>query len=76
VLSAERQTGRALEKEVRITAVVRWENLKTGRYLLDNETVSTTATFSEWQAQSFEYAATLAANKLAEKIVEKMEIKW
>jgi dTDP-glucose pyrophosphorylase len=76
VLSAERQTGRALEKEVRITAVVRWENLKTGKYLLDNETVSTTATFSEWQAQSFEYASTLAANKLAQKIVEKMEIKW
>jgi hypothetical protein len=76
VLSAERQTGRALEKEIRITAVVRWENLKTGKYLLDNETVSTTATFSEWQAQSFEYASTLAANKLAQKIVEKMEIKW
>ena len=76
VLSVERQTGRALEKEVRVTAVVKWENLKTGKYLLDNETVSAAATFSEWQNQSFEYASTLAANKLAQKIVEKMEIKW
>jgi hypothetical protein len=76
VLSVERQTGRALEKEVRLTAVVKWENLLTGKYLLDNETISATATFSEWQQQSFEYASTLAANKLAEKIVERMENKW
>jgi hypothetical protein len=76
VLSVERQTGRALEKEVRLTVVVRWENLKTGKYLIDNETISTTATFSEWQNQSFEYASMLAANKLAQKIVEKMENKW
>jgi hypothetical protein len=76
ILSTERQTGRALEKEVRLTAVVKWENLKTGKYLLDDEIVTATATFSEWQNQSFEYASTLAANKLAQKIVEKMEIKW
>ena len=76
VLSVERQTGRALEKEVSLTAVVRWENLKTGKYLIDNETISATATFSEWQNQSFEYASTLAANKLAQKIIEKMENKW
>ncbi len=76
LLSAERQTGRALEKEVRLTAEVKWENLKTGKYLIDNETIIAAAPFSEWQNQSFEYAASLAANKLAEKIVERMGKKW
>lgn len=76
LLSAERQTGRSLEKEVRLTATVKWENLKTGKYLLDNETIIASAAFSEFQGQSFDYAASLAANKLAEKIVEKMEKKW
>ena len=76
ILSIEKQTGRALERQVILTAVVKWENRKTGTYLLDNETISSSATYSEWQNQSFEYASTLAANKLAEKIVEKMAKKW
>ena len=76
VLSAERQTGRALEKEVLLTAVVNWKNLKTGELLIDNKSVSASASYSQWQRQGFDYASTLAANNLARKIVELMEKQW
>jgi hypothetical protein len=76
VLTTERETGRALEKEVDLEAVVSWKNLKTGELLLDSVSVNASATYSEWQSQSFEYASTLAANNLAQKIVESMEKKW
>jgi hypothetical protein len=76
VLTVERQTGRALEKEVGVVAVVNWKNLRTGELLIDNVSVDAAASFSEWQNQSFDYASTLAANKLAQRIVEQMEKKW
>ena len=76
VLTSERETGRALEKDVEVRAVVNWKNFKTGELLIDNVTVSATASYSEWQNQSFEYASTIAANKLAERIVELMEKPW
>jgi hypothetical protein len=76
VLTSERQTGRALEKEVHLQAVVNWKNLKTGDLLIDNRSVSASASFSEWQNQGFRYASNLAANNLARKIVELMEKEW
>ena len=76
VLSAERETGRALEKEVLLHAVVDWKNLKTGQLLIDNQTAVASASYSQWQNQSFEYASALAANNLARKIVELMEKEW
>jgi hypothetical protein len=76
VLTTERQIGRALEKNVELRAVVTWKNLRTGELLIDNKTVSASASFSEWQNQSFEYGSSLAANSLAERIVESMETKW
>jgi len=76
VLSIEREVGRALEKEVQLTAVVSWKNLKTGELLIDNQSVSASATFSEFQKQDFSYASALAANNLAQKIVELMQKKW
>ena len=76
VLSTERQTGRAMEKEVQLRAEVSWENLKTGELLLDSRSVYASATYSQWQSQGFGYASTLAANNLAKKIVELMENEW
>lgn len=76
VLTAERETGRALEKEVGLVAEVNWKNIKTGELLIDSASVNATASFSEWQNQGFDYASTLAANKLAQRIVELMERKW
>jgi hypothetical protein len=75
-LSTERQTGRLLEKEVLLEAVVSWKDLKTGELLMNNQTVNASASYSEWQSQGFDYASALAANKLAQQIVEQMEVGW
>jgi hypothetical protein len=76
VLTTERQIGRALEKNVELRAVVSWKNLRTGELLIDNRTVSASASYSEWQNQGFAYGSALAANSLAERIVELMEAGW
>jgi len=76
VLSLEREVGRALEKEIDLQAVVNWKNLKTGELLIDNRSVAATATYSQFQSQSLAYASALAANNLAERIVELMEKQW
>ncbi|MHC4584695.1 MAG: LptE family protein [Planctomycetota bacterium] len=75
-LSTERETGLILEKEVMLTALVNWKNLKTGDLLIDNLSLSATANYSEYQQQDIKYASNLAANKLARKIVGLMEVKW
>ena len=75
-LSTERETGLILEKEVQLTALVNWKNLKTGDLLIDNISLSATASYSEYQQQDIKYASNLAANNLARKTVELMEIKW
>jgi hypothetical protein len=75
-LSTERETGRVLEKEVELKALVNWKNLMTGELLIDNKSVSASASYSDYQQQDFTYASALAANKLARKIVELMETKW
>ncbi len=75
-LSIERETGRILEKEVELQAVVNWKNLNTGELLINNQTVSSSASYSEYQMQDFKYGSSLAANKLARNIVELMERKW
>jgi hypothetical protein len=76
VLTTERQIGRALEKNIELRAVVSWKNLRTGEFLIDNKTVNASASYSEWQSQSFAYGSTLAANSLAERIVELMRSGW
>jgi hypothetical protein len=75
-LSIERESGRPLERELLLRAVVNWKNLKTGQLLIDNRTVTASASYSGFQNQDFKYASALAANNLARKIVELMEIEW
>ncbi len=76
VLSIEREMGKGLEKEVEVQAVVNWKDLTTGELLIDNETISATASYSEFMNQGYRYGSSLAANNLARKIVELMEKKW
>jgi hypothetical protein len=76
ILTLERDLGRALEKEVVLSAVVTWKNLKTGRLMLNNATITAVASYSDLQNQDFTYASTLAANKLAQNIVQRMENEW
>jgi len=75
-LSIEYELGGILEREVLVQAVVNWKNLKTGELLINNQSVTATASYAGQQNQDFKYASTLAANKLAQKIVELMETKW
>lgn len=75
-LTIEREVARPLEKEVVLTAVVNWKNLNTGELMIDNRTVLAAASYSEFLNQDFTYAAALAANKMAQKIVELMETQW
>ena len=75
-LTTERETGLVLEKEIEVQAVVNWKNLKTAELFIDNRTISSSASYSEYQQQDFKYGSNLAANNLARKIVELMEKKW
>lgn len=76
ILTLEREIGRALEKEVVLTAVVNWKNLRTGRLMINSQAVSAAASYSEFQGQDFTYASAVAANNLAQDIVELMENQW
>lgn len=76
ILTLERDVGRALEKEVVLTAVVNWKSLKTGRLMINNRTVAAAASYSDFQDQDFTYASAVAANNLARNIVELMENQW
>ncbi|MHC4742465.1 MAG: LPS assembly lipoprotein LptE [Planctomycetota bacterium] len=75
-LSIDRELGNVIEKELLIVAMVDWKNIKTAEYLIERETVKASATYTELQNQDFQYASALAANKLAERIVELMETEW
>lgn len=75
-LTIERELARPLEKEVVLTAVVNWKNLNTGQLMINSKTVTATASYSDFQNQDFTYASALAANKLAQRIVELMETNW
>jgi hypothetical protein len=76
VLSFERQTGTPLELRADVGAIMNWKNLKTGKMIVENKDVFDAMTFSEWQNQSFEYASVVAANRVAERIVEQMQTDW
>lgn len=76
VLSTERETGKALEKEVTVLAHVTWKDLKTGELLLDAALVEASASYSQFLNQGPGYASQLAANSLAQRIVETMETQW
>lgn len=76
ILTIERDIGRALEKEVVLTAVVNWKNMKNGKLMINSRTVTASASYSEFQGQDFTYASAVAANKLAQYIVQLMESPW
>jgi len=76
ILTLERELGRAMEKEVILTAVVNWKSLKTGRLMINNRTVTAVASYSAFQGQDFTYGSAVAANKLAQNVVQLMENQW
>lgn len=75
-LTIDRDTGRALQSQTVVRAVFSWKNLKTGQYIVQNVSISSSADYATWESQSKENAARVAANKLAERIVEQMQMEW
>lgn len=76
VLGFEGNTGEVLEDEARVSAEFSWKNLKTGEFLLENKQATGAASFVEFQEQGFDYGTAVAVNRLAEKIVESMQMGW
>jgi hypothetical protein len=76
VLATDRYSGRPLEYEVLTEVTVKWKNLKTGKLLIDNKTAKATGTYSTQLGQDFEYAANVAVNKAADRVIELMESPW
>lgn len=75
-LATDRETGRNLENEAYVYVSVSWQNLKTGELLIDSENISASSSFSNQLGQDFEYGASVAVNRAAKRIVERMQIKW
>ena len=76
VLAGERFSGKPLERETQVRVTVSWKNLETGELLINNEKVNATATYSTQLGQDFDYAAKVAVNRAAERVVELMEKSW
>jgi hypothetical protein len=75
-LSIERNVGRPLEREAIVNVQLTWKNLKTGEILINNQSLSAAGAYSTFMGQTFDYAADLAVNEAAKKVVELMEDKW
>lgn len=75
-LTLDRDTGRPLEHLAEVTAKFDWKNLKTGQYIVQDCSVTSSWGYSHFQGQSFDNASKVAANKLAERIVEQMQSGW
>ncbi len=78
VLNTERYTGRPMEREIQVDVVVTWKNILTGELLVDNKSVSASASYSTQlvPAQTIEYAILLAVNRTGERVVELMQQPW
>ena len=76
VLSNDRYEGKPLEREVVVKVFFTWKNLKTGEILLNQEQVTASGDYADLLNQDFDYAAGVAVNRVAERVVERMEKTW
>ena len=75
-LVQEPDLGRPLEQQMRMVAVVTWTDRRSGEAFLDKVSVTSAADVSQFQGQGDAYAAGLAANRLADSVVDMMRKKW
>ena len=73
VLAMERESGRPLESESIVAIVVNWKDLSTGDIIIDDEVINTSISYSTFLNQDFDYAADVAVNKAAQRVVELMQ---
>ena len=76
VLARDRYSGRSLENEAQLTVSVSWKNLETGELLINGASASASASYSAQLGQDFDYAAKVATNRVAERVVELMQTRW
>jgi hypothetical protein len=72
-LAMDRQSGRPLESESIVAIVVNWKDLSTGDIIIDDEVINTSISYSAFLNQDFDYAADVAVNKAAQRVVELMQ---
>ena len=73
ILAMERQSGKPLENEAIVSITVNWKDLSNGDIIIDNEVVNTSMSYSTFLGQDFDYAANVAVNKAAQRVVELMQ---
>ena len=76
VLATDRESGRPLEQEAVVKVVFSWKDLTTGRMYADSIEVAGACSYSDFEGQGYQYAAEVAVNKAAQKILESMQTKW
>jgi hypothetical protein len=76
ILTMDRNTGIPLEQESLVRVTFTWKNLRTGQVLINNETVAASESYSSFLEQNYDYAASAAVNKAAQRVVERMENPW
>ena len=75
-VTMEPETGRALENQAEVRAVFSWKDLRTGEFIIENADVTAASSYVEFQQQGFGNAAKVAVSRLAERIVELMQMDW
>ena len=76
VMSWDREYGTSLENEAIVNVNVTWKNLRSGVLFIDSETVTASANYAEKLDQDVDYGIHLASNRVAKKIVDKMQREW
>jgi hypothetical protein len=76
ILTVDRNTGIPLEQESLVRVIFTWKNLRTGEVLINNEAVAASESYSSFLDQNYDYAAAVAVNKAAQRVVERMENPW
>lgn len=76
VLATDRYEGSPLELETYAEATITWKNLRTGDILVDGEKVIASASYAPKLGQDLNEASKVAMNRVAERVVELMEIGW
>ncbi|MCF7957075.1 MAG: hypothetical protein K9M57_01365 [Phycisphaerae bacterium] len=76
ILTQQRDLDRPLESQVVITANVTWKDLRDGRLIIDNKPFRLSGDYAHLLAAGRDSASKEAANKLAMRIVEAMELPW
>jgi len=78
VLNSDTDTGRTRELEMIIVASIRWKDLRTGKILLEQKNLRAAGSYIPPAplSEDFFQGSQDALNRLARRIVEKMEADW